>query len=231
MQRATAWQSNVPSVIACCCLLSAAHCRELCIPENFWWRSQGIAVAVGKGTEDVRGTLQRARDAALEGVAALEAEKAQLKAGLGGALEQRQALEAQLAALTAKQHSLCQAVRLIYPAESSLMSMAYQRGADEANPLHVALWTGQCERPRHWHAVQHETITFTGALTGAAAAQAEAAAAREAEASQRAEQAAQDAAEVRELAQREAAAHEIALQEASQKAARLARLEGASPTA
>ena len=60
--------------------------------------------------------------------------------------------------------------------------------------------------------------------------QAEAAAAREAEASQRAEQAAQDAAEVRELAQREAAAHESALQEASQKAARLARLEGARPT-
>ncbi|CAL5219289.1 g1094 [Coccomyxa viridis] len=55
---------------------------------------------------------------------------------------------------------------------------------------------------------------------------AEAAAAREAEASQRAEQAAQDAAEVRELAQREAIAHETALQEASQKAARLARLEG-----
>lgn len=57
-------------------------------------------------------------------------------------------------------------------------------------------------------------------------AQAEAAAAREAEATARAEQAAVDAAEVRELAQREAAAHESALQEASQKAARLARLEG-----
>ena len=33
---------------------------------------------------------------------------------------------------------------------------------------------------------------------------------------------------MRELAQREAAAHESALQEASQKAARLARLEGTS---
>ena len=62
---------------------------------------------------------QRARDAALESAAALEAEKAQLKAGLGGALEQRQALESQLAALTAKQHSLCQAVCLIYLSESS----------------------------------------------------------------------------------------------------------------
>ncbi len=56
--------------------------------------------------------------------------------------------------------------------------------------------------------------------------QAEGAAAREAEANQRAEQAAQDAAEVRDLAQREAAAHESAQQAASQKAARLARLEG-----
>ena len=66
--------------------------------------------------------------------------------------------------------------------------------------------------------------------TWSAALQAEAAAAREAEASQRAEQAAQDAAEVRELAQREAAAHDSALQEASKKAARLARLEGAGTT-
>ncbi len=34
---------------------------------------------------------------------------------------------------------------------------------------------------------------------------------------------------MRELAQREAVAHETALQEASQKAARLARLEGQGP--
>ena len=69
----------------------------------------------------------------------------------------------------------------------------------------------------------------THALRGAAALQAEAAAAREVEASQRAMQAAQEAAEVRDLAQREAAAHESAQQEASQKAARLARLEGMRP--
>ncbi len=61
---------------------------------------------------------QSTRDAALESAAALEAEKAQLKAGLGGALEQRQALEAQLAALSAKQQSLCQAVRSCRPFSS-----------------------------------------------------------------------------------------------------------------
>ena len=65
------------------------------------------------------GMAQSARDAALESAAALEAEKAQLKAGLGGALEQRQALEAQLAALTAKQQSLCQAVNSCLPFSTS----------------------------------------------------------------------------------------------------------------
>ena len=38
----------------------------------------------------------------------------QLKAGLGGALEQRQALENQLAALAAQQQSLSQAVCLCF---------------------------------------------------------------------------------------------------------------------
>jgi len=61
----------------------------------------------------VKDAAQSARDAALESTAALEAEKAQLKAGLGGALEQRQALEAQLAALAAQQQSLRQAVCFI----------------------------------------------------------------------------------------------------------------------
>ena len=57
--------------------------------------------------------MQSARDAALEREAALEAEKAQLKAGLGGALEQRQALEAQLAALAQQHNSLRQAVSFL----------------------------------------------------------------------------------------------------------------------
>lgn len=60
--------------------------------------------------------MQSARDAALEREAALETEKAQLKAGLGGALEQRQALEAQLATLAQQHNSLRQAVRFL-PAE------------------------------------------------------------------------------------------------------------------
>ncbi len=58
--------------------------------------------------------VQSARDAALEREAALEAEKGQLKAGLGGALEQRQALEAQLAALAQQHNSLRQAVRFLH---------------------------------------------------------------------------------------------------------------------
>lgn len=57
--------------------------------------------------------MQSARDAALEREAALEAEKAQLKAGLGGALEQRQALEAQLAALAQQHNSSRQAVSFL----------------------------------------------------------------------------------------------------------------------
>lgn len=57
--------------------------------------------------------MQSARDAALEREAALEAEKAQLKAGLGGALEQRQALEAQLAALAQQHNSLRRAVSFL----------------------------------------------------------------------------------------------------------------------
>ena len=65
-------------------------------------------------------TLQSARDAALEREAALEAEKAQLKAGLGGALEQRQALEAQLGALAAQQQSLRQTVRTLHSAACNL---------------------------------------------------------------------------------------------------------------
>ncbi len=64
--------------------------------------------------------LQSARDAALEREAALEAEKAQLKAGLGGALEQRQALEAQLGTLAAQQQSLRQSVRTLHHARCDL---------------------------------------------------------------------------------------------------------------
>ena len=56
----------------------------------------------------------------MEREAALEAEKAQLKAGLGGALEQRQALEAQLGALAAQQQSLRQAVRILHHAQCNL---------------------------------------------------------------------------------------------------------------
>ena len=64
--------------------------------------------------------MQSARDATLEREAALEAEKAQLKAGLGGALEQRQALEAQLGALAAQQQSLRQSVRALHHAQCDL---------------------------------------------------------------------------------------------------------------
>lgn len=186
--------------------------------------------------------MQGARDAGLEREAALEAEKAQLKAGLGGALEQRQAAEAQLASLAAQQQALRQAVGTPWPI--CPISVAVKLPITLL-PLLWALRLGQ--KPHYMHHSDHvasvnivvsthwpaNSIARAGAAHACTeaktAAQAEEAAAREAEASQRAEQAAQDAAEVHELARREAALHEAALQEASQKAARLARLEGKRP--
>lgn len=54
---------------------------------------------------------QGARDAALEREAQLAAEKAQLKSGLGTALEQKALVESQLAAAHSEQHSLRSQVR------------------------------------------------------------------------------------------------------------------------
>ncbi|EIE25440.1 hypothetical protein COCSUDRAFT_61657 [Coccomyxa subellipsoidea C-169] len=114
--------------------------------------------------ESERASLQGARDAALEREAQLAAEKAQLKSGLGTALEQKALVESQLAAAHSEQHSL-----------RSQVEAAEARGKQ-----------GQAE---------------------AQAAMAE-------------------LAEVRSQAQVEAAAHEALMHDASQKAARLARLEG-----
>ena len=93
------------------------------------------------------GVVQGARDAALESAAALEVEKAQLKAGLGGALEQRQALEAQLAALSAKQQSLCQAVRSCIPFSShSQCPRPFQNCYYQLlEPFPECLWRRSCQ--------------------------------------------------------------------------------------
>ena len=100
--------ASLPWAALVLCLLTARHLACL-----VWARFSlvGLCPERGSVTDGFVGVAQSVRDAALEAAAALEAEKAQLKAGLGGALEQRQALEAQLAALSAQQQSLRQAVR------------------------------------------------------------------------------------------------------------------------
>jgi len=204
------------------------------------------------------GCAQAARDGALAREAALAAEKAALKAGLGGALEARVSLEAAAAAAADAQQRLQAQARRAAPQRSALPGLG-ARSCDEqgwpaceGRPSHEAVVARSAELP----AVTAEACerrrargrprASPGACAGlperrksfriglgphaerrrAQAAEAEAAAAA---AAAEAQGARAEAAAVRAEAEAAAAAHAAAQAAAAERAARLARIEGAAP--